>query len=120
MVLKISEFNPNCITAVMNETRDDLANLISCKCAILKYKGFTKVNRFVVYGGIRSDGNYLEIDIKDNETEEFFKSLIECLLRVGDGCLNEKPWHMKSPLINYGSYYTVRCRVDRPKKLKLG
>ena len=67
-------------------------------------KGFPKVPQFVVYGGIRLDGNYLEIDIKNDETKEFFKSLVECLLRVGDGCLNEKPWHMKSPLINYGSY----------------
>ena len=27
---------------------------------------------------------------------------------------------MKSPLINYGSYYMVRCRADQPKKLKVG
>ena len=105
----------------MDETRDYLADLISCKRAIFKYEGFPKVPRFVVYGVIRLDGNYLEIDIKDDETEEFFKSLIECLLRVGGGCLNEKPWHMKLPLINYGGYYLmVRCRVDRPKELKVG
>ena len=96
----------------MDETRDYLADLISCKRAILKYKGVPKDPRFVVYGGIRLAGNYLEIDIKDDETEEFFKSLIECLLRVCGGCLNEKPWHMKSPLINYGGYYTVRCMAD--------
>ena len=90
----------------MDETRDYLADLISCKHAIFKYEGFPKVPppRFVVYGVIRLDGNYLEIDIKDDETEEFFKSLTECLLRVGGGCLNKKPWHMKSPLTNYGSY----------------
>ena len=118
MVLKISEFNPNCITAVMDETRDYLADLISCKREIFKYEGFPKVPLFVIYGVIRLDGNYLEIDIKDDKTEEFFKSLVECLLRVGGGCLNEKPWHMKSPLINYGSYY--RCRANQPKKLKVG
>ena len=28
-------------------------------------------------------GNYLELDIKDDKTEEFFKSLEETLLRVG-------------------------------------
>ena len=89
MALNISEFNPNCMTAVMDETRDYLAILILCKCAIFKYEGFPKVPRFVVCGIIRSDGNYLEIDIKDDETEEFFKSLVECLLRVGGGCLNE-------------------------------
>ena len=115
MALNISEFNPNCITAVMDETLDYLANLILCKRAI-----FPKVPGFVVYGVIRLDGNYLEIDIKDDETREFFKSHVECLLRVGGGCLNEKPWHMKSPLINYGGYYTVRCRADRPKELKFG
>ena len=99
MALNISEFNPNCITAVMDETRDYLADLISCKRAIFKYEGFPKVPRFIIYGVIRLDGNYLETDIKDDETEEFFKSLVECLLRVGGGCLNETPWHMKSPLI---------------------
>ena len=76
MVLNTSDFNPNCITAVMDETRDYLADLISCNHAIFKYEGFPKVLRFVVYGGIRLDGNYLEIDIKDDETEEFFKSLV--------------------------------------------
>ena len=120
MALKISELNPNCITAVMDTTRDYLADLISCKHAIFKYEEFPKVPRFVVYGVIRLDGNYLEIDIKDDETEEFFKSLVECLLRVGGGCLNKKPWHMKSPSINYGGYYMVRCRADRPKELKVG
>ena len=34
---------PNCITAVMDETRDYLADLISCKRAIFKYEGFPKV-----------------------------------------------------------------------------
>ena len=104
MALNISEFNPNCITAVMDETRDYVTGLISSKRAIFKYEWFPKVPRFVVYGIIRLDGNYLEIDIKDDETEEFFKSLVECLLRAGGGCLNEKPWHMKSSLINYGGY----------------
>ena len=104
MALNISEFNPNCMTVVMDETRDYLADLISCKRAILKYEGFPKVPQFVVYGVIRLDGNYLETDIKDDKTEEFFKSLVECLLRVGGGCLNEKPWHLKSLLINYGGY----------------
>ena len=104
MALKISELNRNCITAVMDKTRDYLADLISCKRAIFKYERFPKVPRFVVYGEIRLDGNYLDIDVKADETEEFFKSLIDCLLRVGGGCLNEKPWHMKPPLINYGGY----------------
>ena len=101
MVSNISELNNNCITAVMDETRDYLADLTSCKRAIFKYEGFPKVPRFVVYGRIRLDGNYLKIDDK---TKEFLKSLVECILRVGGGCLNEKPCHIKSPLINYGGY----------------
>ena len=31
-------------------------------------------------------GNYFELDIKDDKTEEFFKSLEETLLRVSGGC----------------------------------
>ena len=45
-------------------------------------------------------GNYFELDIKDDKTEEFFKSLEETLLRAGGGCLGEKHWNIKSPLIN--------------------
>ena len=56
-------------------------------------------------------GNYFELDIKDNKTEESFKSLEETLLRVGGGCLGEKPWNIKSPLINYDGFYTVRLKI---------
>ena len=56
-------------------------------------------------------GNYFNLDIKDDKTKEFFKSLEETLLRVGGGCLGEKPWNIKSPLINYGGFYTVRCKI---------
>ena len=68
-------------------------------------------------------GNYFELDSKDDKTKEFFKSLEETLLRVGGGCLGEKPWHMKSPLINYGGSYTVRCKIypnSHPGYLKVG
>ena len=58
-----------------------------------------------------NNGNYLELDIKDDKTEEYFKSLEATLLRVGGGCLGEKPWNIKSPLINYGGFYTVRCKI---------
>ena len=68
-------------------------------------------------------GNYFELDIKDDKTEEFFKSLEETLLRAGGGCLAEKPWHVKSPLINYGGFYTVRYKIypnSRLGNLKVG
>ena len=45
-------------------------------------------------------GNYFNLDIKDDKTNEFFKSLGETLLRVSGGCLGEKPWNIKSPLTN--------------------
>ena len=53
-------------------------------------------------------GNYFELDIKDDKT---IKSLEETLLRAGGSCLGEKPWNIKSPLINYGGFYTVRCKI---------
>ena len=56
-------------------------------------------------------GNYLELDIKDDKPEEFFKSLEEPLLGVGGSCLGEKPCNIKFPLINYGGSYTVRCKI---------
>ena len=56
-------------------------------------------------------GNYFESDIKDDKTEEFFKSLEETLLRAGGSCLGEKPWNIKSPLINYSGFYKVRCKI---------
>ena len=71
--------------------------------------------RIIVYGGMRVEqekfGNYFKFDIKDDKTEEFFKSLEETLLRAGGGCLGEKPWNIKSPLINYRGFYTVRCKI---------
>ena len=79
MALKISEFNPNCITAVMDDPLDDLT---LCRNMILGYEGFLEVPQFVVYGGFRLNGDCLDIDIKDDKTEEFFKSLVECLIMV--------------------------------------
>ena len=54
-----------------------------CRRAILGYEGFPEVPQFVVYGGIRLAGNYLEIDIKDDhddETEEFFNRSLNASL----------------------------------------
>ena len=68
-------------------------------------------------------GNYFELDITYDKTEEFFKSLEETLLRAGGGCLGKKPWNIKSPLINYGGSYTVRCTIypnSRLGNLKVG
>ena len=127
MALKIEEFNVNYITAVKGKSVNRL------KFANFKYKNSDvqsagsahgprgagischKFPRIIIYGGMRVEkgkfGKYFELDIKDDETEEFFKSLEETLLRVSGGCLGEKPWNIKSPLINYSGSYIVRCKV---------
>ena len=96
MALKIEEFNVNYITAVGRKSVNEL------KFANFRYKNSDKFPRIIVYGGMKvvqgKFGNYFELDDK---TKEFFKSLEETLLRAGGGCLGEKPWNIKSPLINY-------------------
>ena len=108
MALKIEEFDVNYITAIGGKSVNGL------KFANFKLNS-NKFPRIIIYGGMRVEqgkfGNYFELDIKDNKTEEFFKSLKDTLLRVGGGCFGEKPWHIKSPLINYSGSYTVRCKI---------
>ena len=109
MSLKIKEFDVKYITAVGGKSVNGL------KFANFRYKNSDKFPRIIVYGGMKvvkgKFGNYFNLDIKDDKTEEFFKSLEDTLLRVGGGCLGEKPWNIKSPLINYGGSYTVRCKI---------
>ena len=121
MALKMAEFDVNYITAVKGKSVNGL------KFANFRYKNSDKFPRIIVYGGMRVQqgkfGNYFELDIKDDKTEEFFKSLEETLLRAGGSCLGEKPWNIKSPLINYGGFYTVRCKIypnSRLGNLKVG
>ena len=109
MALKIKEFDVNYITAVKGKSVNGL------KFANFRYKNADKFPRIIVYGGMkvvkRKLGNYFELDIKDVKTEKFFKSLEETLLGIGGGRLGEKPWHIKSPVINYGGFYSVRCKM---------
>ena len=109
MTLKIKEFNINYITAVKGKSVNGL------KFANFRYKNADKFPRIIVNGGMKvvkgKFGNYFNLDIKDDKTEEFFKSLEETLPRVGGGRLGEKPLNRKSPLINYGGFYTVRCKI---------
>ena len=109
MAPKIEEFDVNYITAVGGKSVNGL------KFANFGYKNSDKFLRIIVYGGMKvvqgKFGNYFEADIKDDKTEEFFKSLEEILLRVGGCCLGEEPWNIKSPLINYSGSYTVRCKI---------
>ena len=73
-----------------------------------------RVPNIRVYGGMKlvkgKFGRFLEIDLKE-ESEKFFKSLEEALRRLAGGCLNEKPWNLKFPIIEYGPFYSVRCKV---------
>ena len=49
--------------------------------------------------------------------ERLFVNLVETLLRVGGGCINEKPWKIESPLMGCGGSYTIRCMVAPSSKL---
>ena len=85
----------NYITAVKGKSVNGL------KFANFGYKNADKFPRIIIYGGMKvikgKFGNYFNLDIKNDKTEEFFKSLEETLLRVHGGHLGEKPWHIKSP-----------------------
>ena len=108
MALIMVEFDVNHINAVGRRSVNGL------KFANFRYKNSDKFPRIIAYGGMKvvqgKFGNYFELDIKDDKTVEFFESLEETLLRAGGGCSGEKPWNIKSPLINYGGFYTVRCK----------
>ena len=62
-------------------------------------------------------GNYFELDIEDNETEEFFKHLGEQLKILAGAYLDEKPWNLKFPIIEYGIFYSVRCKTNSSSNL---
>ena len=89
MALKIKEFDINYITAVEGKSVNGL------KFANFRYENADKFPRIIVYRGMKvvkgKFGNYFNLDIKDDKTEKFFKSLEETLLRVGGCCLGEKP-----------------------------
>ena len=95
--------------------------------AKFKYGDIAHFLKVLVYGGmslvIRSgvegihEARTLFLDIKDDDTETFFIELIETLLRVGGGCINEKPWKIESPLMEYGRSHTIRCMVVPSSKL---
>ena len=47
----------------------------------------------------RKFGNYFELDLKDDDTEKFFKILGEQLQSLAGAYLNEKAWNLKSPIV---------------------
>ena len=118
MTLTTKNLNYNLIAAEIDGDRG---------IAKFKYGDFDYFPKILVYGGMKlvtrsgvegiHGARTLCIDIKDDEAERFFVELIETLLRVGGGCINEKPWKIESPLIEYGGSYTIRCMVAPSSKL---
>ena len=86
---------------------------------------FRKVPNIRAYGGMRvvkgKFGNYFELDLKDDDTEKFFKILGEQLQSLGGAYLDEKPWNLKSPVVEYEVLYSVHCKIPQNfNELKVG
>ena len=62
-------------------------------------------------------GNYFELDLKDDDTEKFFKILGQQLQSLAGAYLDEKPWNLKSPIAEYGVFYSIRCKIHSSSKL---
>ena len=82
---------------------------------------FRKVPNIRAYGGLHvmkgKFGNYFELNLKDDDTEKFFKILGEQLQSLAGAYLNEKPWNLKSPIVEYGVFYSVHCKIHSNLKL---
>ena len=69
MALKMVEFDVNHITAIGRKSVN------GHKFANFRYKNSDKFPRIIVYGGMKvvqgKFGNYFELDIKDDKTQEF-------------------------------------------------
>ena len=120
MALSIKEFKINKLKARIRKPlhRMKIANF---------YYGddFRKGPNIRAYGGMRvvkgKFGNYFELDLKDNDTEKFFKILGEQLQSLAGAYLNEKPWNLKSPIIEYGIFNSVHCKIPKNfNDLKVG
>ena len=74
----MEEFDVNYITAIKGKSINGL------KFANFTYKNSDKFPQIIFYGGMKvvqgKFGNYFELDIKDDKTEEFFKCLEELCL----------------------------------------
>ena len=86
---------------------------------------FRKVPNIGAYGGMRvvigEFENYFELDLKDDDTEKFFKILGEQLQSLAGAYLSEKPWNLKSPIVEYSIFYSIRCKIPKNfNELKVG
>ena len=90
MTLTIEEFD-------INELRAGIGKPLNRMRIVNFYYGDDRrrVPNIRVYGGMKvvkgKFGQFFELDLKDEETEEFFKSLGEQLRMLAGNCLDEKP-----------------------------
>ena len=119
MALTIKEFE-------INELRAKIGKPLHLMKIANFYYGddFRKVPNIRAYGGMRvvkgKFGNF-QLDLKDDDTEKFFKILGEPLQSLAGAYLNEKLWSLKSPIVQYGIFYSIRCKIPQNfNKLKVG
>ena len=120
MALTIEEFE-------INEERAKVGKrLHRMKIANFYYgDDFRNVPNIRAYGGMRvvkgKFGKYFELDLKDKDIEKFFKILGEQLHSLAEAYLDEKPWNLKSSIIEYGIFYSVPCKITKNfNDLKVG
>ena len=122
MSLTIKEFDINELRAGLGKplhgvTARPWAHMAHGKRFVNFYYGDNRrrVPNIQVYGGMEirqgKFDRFLELDLKDDESEEFFKSLGDQLKILAGGCLDEKPRNLKFPLVEYGPYYSVHCKI---------
>ena len=120
MVLTIKEFEINELRAKIGKPLHEM------KIANFYYgDDFGKVPNIRAYGEMRvvkgKFENYFELDLKATDTETFFKILGEQFQSLAGAYLNEKPWNLKSPIVEYGIFYSVRCKIPQNfNELKVG
>ena len=120
MALTIKEFE-------INELRTKIGKpLHGMKIANFYYgDDFRKVPNVRAYGEMRAVkgkfGNYFELDLKDDDTEKFFKILEEQLQSLAGAYLIEKPCNLKSPVVEYDIFYSIHCKIPQNfNELKVG
>ena len=114
MALTIEEFKINELNARIGKSIHGMK--------IVNFYYGDKVPNIRAYRGMRvvkgKFGNYFELDIKDDETEKFFKIIGEQSQSLAGAYLDEKHWNLKSPIVEYGVFYSVRCKIHSSSKLK--
>ena len=129
MALTIEEFEINELKARMRKSIHGMK--------IVNFYYGDKVPNIRAYGGMRvAKGkfeNYFVFDLKDNDTEKFFRILGKQLQSLAGAYLDEKPWNLKSAIVEYGVaalprarrahgvFYSIRCKIPKNfNELKVG